>query len=183
MGVMNSVCEQCGGPTNLLREGARFCSVRCRVAAHRARKKADERFPLVMRQSRRWVRHTGEKRPITVTGRPLSVVNPSMWSTYEQARDSDSGVGLGWVLGEGIGCVDLDDCFTADGRLESWAQEELDRWRDEAVLVEVSRSGWGLHIFAPMGPGKGRRIRDGRNIEVYPPDSGRYIAVTGDRLE
>ena len=50
----------------------------------------------------------------------------------------------------------------------------------EALLIEVSQSGRGLHIFLPMGPGRGTKERaGGRRVETYPPDSGRYIARLG----
>lgn len=137
-----------------------------------------------MRTSARWVRHTATKRPITVEGWPASVTDPSTWSTFEQASDSTDGAGLGWVLGEGVGCIDIDHCIDASGNLEQWAQSVVDEHRDDALLVEVSRSGTGVHIFLPMEQGRGR-IEDhqGHRVEVYPPNSGRYIAVTGDRLE
>lgn len=36
------VCERCGTPLEGTRADARFCSARCRVAAHRAAQRADE---------------------------------------------------------------------------------------------------------------------------------------------
>lgn len=84
----------------------------------------------------------------------------------------------------GIGCIDLDHCFQ-DGELMPWAAEVLDEYPD-ALLIEVSGNGEGLHIFTEMPDGPGRKIRDGRNIEIYPPsdgsrDGGRYICVTGHK--
>ncbi|MFP7697128.1 hypothetical protein [Trueperella sp. LYQ143] len=115
------------------------------------------------------------KRPYQLDGCPASTRDPGTWTSYEQVRHLPR---KGWVLGEGIGCIDLDHCFV-DGRLASWAGEVLDEVRACAVLVEYSPSGDGLHIFLPLTPGSGRVVRDGRNIEIYPPDSGRYICVTG----
>ena len=128
----------------------------------------------------RWVRHDAHKRPLTVAGGSASVSDPSTWSTYPEAARSRHGTGLGIVLGDGLGCIDLDHCFVG-GKLAAWAQAIVDEHRNDAVLVEKSMSGAGVHLFVPMAEGKGRRIRDGEvNVEIYSRD--RYIAVTGDIL-
>src|SRR5699024_11599986 len=81
---------------------------------------------------------------------------------------------------DGLGCIDLDDCIV-DGVLADWAQRWVDGYREDAVLIERSFSGRGVHIFLPLAEGPGRRIRNGvENVEIY--SRGRYIAVTGDRL-
>jgi len=97
----------------------------------------------------------------------------------KEAKESDAGVGIGFVLGNGIGCLDLDHCFT-DGKLAPWAAEIVEANR--GTWIEVSRSGDGLHIFGLIEPAPGRKIRDGqRNVEVYSRD--RYIALTGKPFE
>ena len=107
------------------------------------------------------------------------MVDPRTWTTFEKAQASTVGAGLGIVLGDGLGCVDLDHCIEG-GVLAPWAAEVLDEWRDRAVFIEVSMSRTGLHLFVPMPEGPGRRIRDGeRCIEVYSRE--RYMAVTGRR--
>ena len=84
------------------------------------------------------------------------------------------------MIGDGLGCIDLDDCIV-DGVVAEWAQGWIDGYREDAVLIERSFSGEGVHIFLPMEEGPGRRIRDGvQNVEIYSRE--RYIAVTGDRL-
>lgn len=134
-----------------------------------------------MRKTVRWVRHDGSKRPVSVsTGRVCDVSNPESWSSFEAAKRASVGTGVGYVLGGNkIGCIDLDHCFEG-GELLPWAADVLEQHPD-AVLVEVSRSGEGLHIFTELPDGDAKRIRDGRNIEIYPPNSVRYIAVTGVR--
>lgn len=177
-------CQHCGASMKLYRADARYCSGACRVAAHRAKKAASTpEFPAQMLEAPRWVRAGANKAPLRVdTGRYASSTGPSTWSTYEAAAGSQYGVGLGWVLGNGVGCLDLDHCLDDDGQLENWAQELVDAHRAEALLIEVSRSGHGLHIFLPMEPGRGTKERGARRVETYPPDSGRYIAVTGNRF-
>lgn len=163
----------------------RYCSAPCRKRAWRQRRAV----PRKMRATPRWVRWTLEPRrdkltkvPRQLNGRHASSTDPRTWTTFAAARSSSLGEGIGWVLGEGIGCIDLDDCII-DGRLQPWAEEIIRKYRRRALLIERSWSGEGVHIFMRMKPGAGRRIRDGRNIEVYPPDSGRYIAVTGRRFD
>lgn len=143
-------------------------------------------IPAVMREADRWVSWKPVKRgerwtkmPVRVDGRAASTRDPGTWAAFADVAHLER---RGWVLGNGIGCIDLDDCITLDG-LADWAQAVLDEVADRALLVEVSPSGRGVHIFLPMEPGKGTVIRDGRNIEVYPPDSGRYICVTGKVLD
>lgn len=142
-----------------------------------------------MRRSARWVLWRNEQRrgvaakmPLQLNGRRASSTDPRTWTNFRAARASDRGDGIGWILGDGIGCIDLDHCLDGD-ELAPWAAEIIDQNRRRAILIEVSQSGTGVHIFLPMRTGRGSKIRDGRNIEVYPPDSGRYIAVTGRRLD
>lgn len=185
-------CGHCGASMKLYRAGARYCSGACRVAAHRARKKAAEPvpesvLPVEMTSSPRWVRWELQDRGGRTTKVPLradsghlaSVSVPNSWTSYEAAVASQHGDGIGWVLGNGIGCIDLDHCIDGRGALADWAREIVDEHREDALLIEVSQSGRGLHIFRPMARGRGR-VRPG--VEVYPPDSGRYIAVTGRRF-
>ena len=164
-------CEYCGASLKLLRAGARFCSTKHRVYASRAGK-----LPAEMTSRPRWIRRAPNKRPLTVAGRQASSTNTATWSTYAAAKASKAGAGLGYVLGDGVGCIDLDHCLDG-GRLESWAADILAA--TPATYVEVSQSGTGLHIFGHLPEGPGRLIRDGRAVEYY--STGRYIAVTGNR--
>lgn len=171
-------CAHCGININGKRAGARYCSTSCRVMGNRAPK-----LPNVMTGSARWVtwepverREGTGKRPTRVDGRPASVTDPTTWATYEEVAQCAR---KGWVLGNGVGCIDLDHCLNEAGIPAGWARAVLEEHRAEAVWVEISPSGRGLHVFVPMGAGPGRVIRDGRNIEVYPPGSGRFVCVTG----
>lgn len=163
---------------------ARFCSGACRQKAYRARRRP---LPPEMTGRARWVRweprlRNGKwtKAPLTAMGGEARVNAPSTWTTFSRASAAATDGRVGIVLGEGLGCIDLDDCI-AGGVIASWAQEIIDEHRSEALLVERSVSGKGVHIFLPIPEGPGRVIRDGeRNIETY--SQGRYIAVTGDRI-
>lgn len=162
------------------RADARTCSVRCRVALHRAEKKRV--LPLELTTRDRWVRRAGDKRPLTTTGRAASSTDARTWSTYKNAAESVAGVGLGFVLSDvdDVVCIDLDHCLNPlTGRLAPWAASIL---RDAgATYVEVSPSGDGLHIWGRADVRQGRKIRrpDGTAVEIY--GTGRYITVTGRR--
>lgn len=167
-----------------VRAGARFCTTKCRVYGNRAKRRESVVFPADMTAMERFVRwkiaaRNGKqtKVPLTVDGRAASSTNPATWATFQEAQDSRVGDGVGFVLGEGIGCIDLDDAIV-DGVVADWAQEVLDA--NPATFVEVSQSGAGLHVFGFLDEKPGRVIRDGRNIEVY--STGRYIALTGRRF-
>ncbi|MBT2502990.1 hypothetical protein [Curtobacterium sp. ISL-83] len=170
-------CDECGASLRLMRAGARFCSPNCRLKAHRKARRAHQ-LPPEMKAQRRFVRFTSRKRPITVTGRSASSTNDQTWSTHADAAASSKGEGIGYVLGAGVGCIDLDHCIR-DGKVADWAQAVLDS--NPNTYVEVSRSGEGLHIFGRLDEGPGRNFRDGtRAIEVY--SVGRFIALTGQRF-
>lgn len=116
-------------------------------------------MPARMTDAARWVRADG-KRPIRVDGRPASSTDPSTWSTFTDVQ-SGAGDGFGVMLGGGLGCWDLDDCFV-DDRLASWAQRILDD--ADPLFVERSVSGRGLHIFVEAEEGPGSRRG---NVEFY----------------
>lgn len=159
----------------LKRKHARFCSTRCRVAAHRA----ERALPRELTSRDRWVRRSARKMPLTAKGRAASSTDPGTWCSYRDAKASKVGAGLGFVLnGDGIVCVDLDHCVDDRGRVAGWAQRILDDL--PATYVELSPSGRGLHIFGYGRVERGRRVRRGDiAVEVY--GQGRYIAMTGRR--
>ena len=131
------------------------------------------RWRLVTRNGRQ------TKVPMQLNGRNASSTDLASWTTYEQAVKSKIGDGAGFVLGDGVGCWDFDHCIV-DGRIAGWAREAIEAIPDP-LFVEVSQSGEGVHVFINAPEGPGRKIRDGeRCIEFY--STGRYIAVTGNRL-
>lgn len=119
------------------------------------------------------------KLPLQLSGRNASSIDPDTWSDFRSAAESGVGRGVGFVLGDGIGCIDLDGCFVA-GELAEWAQDRIDAV-ESPLFVEVSQSGEGLHIFCWMDeqPADARRSHPG--VEVY--SRKRFIAMTGDRYD
>lgn len=168
-------CSHCGSRLPIPRRSdARFCSGACRVAAHRA-----GGLPAQLRESDRWVRYRLVRRgdrvtkpPIQCDGRAAKSTDPSTWSSYADAKRSTAGDGLGFALGAGFACIDIDGCLTG-GVPDDRAVRLLELNPD--AYVETSPSGTGLHIWgtAPEGPGRTRS-----DFEFY--SAGRYITVTGN---
>ncbi|RFU18826.1 bifunctional DNA primase/polymerase [Geodermatophilus marinus] len=160
------------------RGDARYCSGRCRVAAHRAAR-AGSPVPAELRALSRWVRYSARKVPLTVAGRAASSTAPATWATWEDVQASSAGVGAGFVLdGDGIVCLDLDHCVS-DGMVAPWAQAVLNQL--PRTYVEVSPSGRGLHVWGRADMAAGRVVRvPGGKVEVYPV--GRFVTITGRPL-
>ena len=116
------------------------------------------------------------KVPITTSGQAASSTDPATWTSWENAKESTHGAGLGYVLGNGIGCIDLDKCY--DGTTPtSEAQEVIDQ--HPGSYIEVSPSGNGLHIWGLRDEQPGtRKVINGLHIETY--SAGRYITITGN---
>lgn len=140
--------------------------------------------PRQMEGMTRWLRYRlverggpkPAKMPITLSGRPARVNDPEDWADYFDALWTRKGQGMGFVLGEGVGCIDLDDALTADGTLTAWAAKIMAR--APKTFMEVSQSGTGLHIWGLLGEAPGRNLRTkGMSVEVY--SQGRFIALGG----
>lgn len=141
-------------------------------------------IPETLKQHDRWLRWRPLKRrnkvakvPTRVDGRNARVNDPSTWTNFAEAAEATVGRGLGFVLGDGVGCIDLDDALTESGELLGWAETILSL--APATFVEVSQSGRGLHIWGLLAEAPGRNMRgSGLTAEVY--SQGRFIAL-GER--
>lgn len=158
------------------RADAVVCSTRCRVRAHRK-----PLLPAELTSRARWVRRDAAKRPLAVAGGMASSTDPATWCTYGEARKSERGAGLGFVLnGDGLACVDLDGVL-ADGALDPRASEFLASL--DSFYVEVSPSGTGIHAWVLGGSPDGRKVftlDNGLKVEWY--SDARYLTVTGKRF-
>lgn len=173
-------CEECSAPIPV-KSGRvpRFCSGACRQRAYRRRRKTPAGFPVRLLEQKRWTRADG-KRPITPGGAPASTTDPRTWAAHGDVM-SGAGDGFGVMLGGGLGCYDLDSCV-AGGKVADWAAREIEAITDPVVLVELSVSGSGLHIFvdAEEKPGRVVRVSGGGTVEKY--FRKRFIRVTGDEV-
>jgi primase-polymerase (primpol)-like protein len=178
---MMRMCERCGKGIDRKNSQARFCSSKCRVYTHRDAQRRPS-LPIEMTGNDRWVRWDRVRRdgkwakvPFTIDAGQASSTNPLTWTSYAAASASSRGVGLGFVLGNGIGCIDLDHCLI-DGQPNEPAAAFLARYPGN--LIEVSPSGDGLHIWGLRHEQPGtKRLIDGLSVETY--STGRYITVTG----
>ena len=98
-----------------------------------------------------WVGYTSKKIPMSPhTGTAAASNNPDTWATAAEAwvaRKHYSWAGIGYVftISAGVVGIDLDDCFTEDGRLNDTARQIVQMVDS---YTERSPSGTGLHILA-----------------------------------
>lgn len=126
---------------------------------------------------RRIVRGDGAtKMPLTCDGMPASSTDPATWSSLVEAEASKTGDGLGFALGNGFACIDLDHCYDSRGHLADWAKMLVAPVADR-TYIEISPSGDGLHIWGQAPERTGVRARGLLNAEAYSRD--RYMTYTG----
>lgn len=137
--------------------------------------------PTALTSLAQWVCHKG-KRPVSFRGKSGSSTNPSTWGTFDQCvneavqwNNNPGGLdGIGFVFSDDdpFTGVDLDKVIDADGKLEEWAQEWVDKLDS---YTEYSPSGRGLHVIIRAKlPTKGKNTNQ---IEVYSTE--RYFTFTG----
>ena len=178
-------CLECGAPLPVAKVEGRprsFDTNACRQRHYRRARKFFAANPLVvdpipaeLRNLPRWVRHSA-KRPIAVGGWGVSVHDTKAFATYPEVLSSTVGDGIGFVLnGDGIVCIDLDDCVDG-GVVNPVAARFVQQLGD--TYSEFSPSGRGLHVWGYSDLAKGRRFTvGGLKVEAYP--AGRFITVTG----
>jgi primase-polymerase (primpol)-like protein len=136
-----------------------------------------------MTSLRRWVRWRPVQRngrwtklPVQASGRAASSTDPRTWTSFDEAAAGPARR-IGFVLGAGIGCIDLDHCLI-DGRPNEATRDLLAMMPE--TWIEVSPSGDGLHVWGQLPEGAGRVSSfNGQSVEIY--SAGRYITVTGNR--
>ena len=158
----------------MARADAVYCSTRCRTFAHR------NPFPKELTDLSQWVRFAANKVPLTLTGGFARVNDSSTWSTYNAAKDSPVGAGIGFVFNDNdiIG-IDLDHAIE-DGVMKPWARAFIQAVNP--TYTEISISGNGIHMIGRGEIVRGRRFTfpDGA-IEIY--GTGRYFTMSGNRFE
>lgn len=96
---------------------------------------------------------------------------PGTWTDYRSVRAGGAGDGFGVMLGDGLGCYDLDHM---DDRA---AREFIAAIPESVVYAERSVSGKGMHVFIDAVEGPGYRHA---GVERY--TRGRFIRMTGVRF-
>lgn len=139
---------------------------------------ADDHVPAELRGLRRWTRHD-HKRPIMTNGMSAWATDQTTWTTYAEAKASETGEGLGFVLnGDGIVGLDLNHCVR-DGVVSTGALAILDLLPD--TYAELSPSGHGVRLFCHARVTKSHRFSSG-NVEMEICGTKRFLTVTGNRL-
>lgn len=142
--------------------------------------------PSWLRERSKWIlwRPSDKKKiPLSIDKRtPIKTnVKGQGWTFAEaqRAAGSASKFGLGILLdGDGVVCVDLDDCLTESGALVEGVQELLDVLKPG--YVEISPSGRGLHVFGRSDDCMHKGINTtykGQKVELYCRE--RFITFTG----
>ena len=142
-------------------------------------------IPAELREAPRWLAWKllhGKKPPVDAAGRAMSTwQEPASWLSFadakKRAKGLDGQAGVGFVLGDGFGGIDLDDCRDPEsGDVNSRANVVVEF--AEGAYAEVSPSGEGLKVF---GRGEGwveLNFRDD-SVAVDRKASG-YFCVTGE---
>ena len=126
-----------------------------------------------------WVGYLSNKVPMDAnTGNAAASNNPSTWSNAAEAwaakkRYGWAGIGCMFSIQTGVVGIDLDDCFTGEGRLNDTARQIVQMMNS---YTERSPSGKGLHILA-CGSIPHSVKRPG--FEMY--NELRYFTVTGNQ--
>lgn len=156
--------------------------------------------PEMLYKNNRWIHWIyGEKDgkqtkiPVSPQGKWISTQESGYWLEYEAAKQisSQNKLFVGWVLGNGIGGIDLDYALDADGNVREWAKPIIDKFAGK-TYCETSPSGRGVKLWVSgRFPRDGSRLFDADGyavrshqqkdhaIEVYNADRNeRYFTVT-----
>jgi putative DNA primase/helicase len=128
------------------------------------------------------------KVPYQTNGVEARADDPATWNTFESVAatvNSDNRFdGIGVEFSAPYLGIDLDHCFSGEGKLLPWAKPIVDALLLAGVPLEKSQSGMGLHGYAKGEIPEGWRnkvtgLGDDRigAIEIY--TQGRYFVVTG----
>lgn len=127
---------------------------------------------------------TWSKVPVhPVTLKPVDATRPTNGVPFDRAltalrKHPTKLDGLGFILGEGIAGVDVDDCFKEDGSLDARGTRISDKFED--TYAEVSPSGAGFKVLVKVDPELRVQGHKNNGIEVY--SERRYFCITGQRL-
>ena len=146
----------------------------------------EKKVPTELREMPNWVlwKYIPDRGKIPFNAKTLRRAqsnNPLTWSDFETAYEvlinNPQFSGLGFMLSNGINCIDLDnkdeDDLLSDEEFHELLEDCLSKIPS---YCEVSFSGKGYHIFSIGTLPHGSRRRG--HVEMY--DKGRFIALTGN---
>jgi primase-polymerase (primpol)-like protein len=139
-----------------------------------------------------WNKDRWDKPPVQASNPdlPAKSNDPTTWGTYADAVmavAAGRADGIGYMLADDdLDAIDLDHCHDPQtGKIDPWAQREIDA--ANGAYVEVTVSGQGLRILGVGAGGElGRKWKipnstNGAAIEVY-RRTNRYITVSGAQI-
>lgn len=151
-------------------------------------------IPSELKEMKRWIVYKPiikngktQKVPINpLTARSLAWSDETQWLSFDDANrlsQRHDDYGIGFILGDGVAGIDLDNVVKVDGTLQEIATDVISSMNS---YTEYSLSGKGLHILflANLSNSFNNRRKilnhDGTysNIEMY--SSGRFFVVTGN---
>jgi len=128
----------------------------------------------------------GKKPPKSSNGRRPNVFKPGAGEPYDTIFAAFGGKNIGRIITAWLVCIDLDGCYSTDGKLAPWAREIILRCRGVG-FAERSPNG-GIHIWVkgelPNGESKLQKKFEGNHcgIDLLGTGAG-YATVSGLSLE
>ncbi len=146
-----------------------------------------ENIPQELKKIKQWVCWKAEKRNGKISKVPINPRtggyamsnNPATWGSFEMAVNMSRNFnGIGFMLGNGIFGIDLDDM---DEEIEKFKNGDSNNIVSEFIYslesyAEYSPSGKGIHIICKGSLPPGGRRRG--NFEFY--ENGRFFTMTGN---
>ncbi len=119
------------------------------------------------------------KVPYAVNGIKASSIDPTMWSTYDEAFKQSPCVGIVFTPTQTLLGIDIDHCLNKETQaVEHDQKETIDKFIIQAdSYTEISPSGTGLHIFIELTAPLKLDANRHSPYECY--TSGRYFTFTG----
>lgn len=175
-------CEHCRAPLSV--GGARgrtptFCSNRCRTASHRSHP-----VPTELRQRSRWVGYgvnrNGEPRPYWLPGGgwlSRDITDPMNWEGWERAKGEPVDR-RGFILGDGIGCLFIDDCVHA----ATVHPDVFSAIRALNTYAEITADGSGVQALVLHQPMPTQTLTVGGHPATIESTPTSWVALTGRRI-
>lgn len=118
-------------------------------------------------------------------GRKIDATDFTNGATFTDAvqalrKQKDKFDGLGFLLGDGIAGIDVDDCIDDNGNMNERGARISEQYA--ATYAEVSPSGRGFKLLVDIGDDAKLAVigRNTKEMEIY--GGNRYFTVTGAKL-
>jgi len=131
----------------------------------------------MLTELKQWVCVNDLKHPISPeTKQNINALDPKNWMSYRKAKRKSELIAFVLTENDDYVCLDIDHCLTPGG-WSTLATELCEKL--PGALVEVSKSGKGLHIWC-KGELPDLRMKKNTKLGIELYDKDRYIIYTGD---